>query len=80
MKFRNSLFFLIVGFVLIGAGLLTQVMGVAHASPPKVQQQPTPVVPPFTDIACLECHTNQEALQTLAVEKEVVDSHSEGPG
>lgn len=80
MKFRHSLFFLIVGLVLIGAGILTQMGGVVHASSSQPDEQQTPVVPPFTDIACLECHTNQETLQTLAVEEEVVESLSEGPG
>lgn len=41
--------------------------------------EPTPVVAPFTDQACLDCHTNQERLTELAVEEEVV-SLSEGPG
>lgn len=54
--------------------------GVVHASSSQPDEQQTPVVPPFTDIACLECHTNQETLQTLAVEEEVVESLSEGPG
>jgi hypothetical protein len=34
---------------------------------------------PFSDFACLDCHTDQEELVELAVEEEVV-SLSEGPG
>ncbi len=80
MKFRSSLLFFIIGIVLIGTGILTQMVGVAHANPPKNDQEPKPIVTPFTDVACLECHTNQETLQSLAVEEVVVESISEGPG
>lgn len=85
MKFRSSLIFLATGIFLISMGIFTQMVGVAHANPSGMRQsqanpQPTPVVPPFTDIACLECHTDQDTLKLLAVEKEVVESHSEGPG
>ena len=34
----------------------------------------------FTDQACLDCHTDQERLVELAVEEEVVEAPSEGPG
>ncbi len=80
MKFRHSLFFFIIGIVLIGAGIFTQMIGVSYAQSPHQETDPSPVVPPFTDTACLECHTDQEALKTLAVEEEVVESISEGPG
>jgi len=80
MKFRHSLFFLIIGIVLIGAGIFTQMVGVVSAHSPQKAVEPSPVVPPFTDTACLECHTNQETLKTLAVEEVVVESISEGPG
>lgn len=89
MRFRASLLFFVMGVSLIVAGIFTQVMGVAYAStfaddngvrasqnPP----QPTPVVRPFTDTACLECHTDQDAMKLLAVEREPDESHSEGPG
>lgn len=80
MKIRHSFFFLVLGIALIGAGLMTQMVGVAHANPPQKVSEPKPVVPPFTDIACLECHTDRDQLQILAVEEEVVESLSEGPG
>ena len=41
---------------------------------------PTPVIAPFTDHACLDCHTDQEQLTALAVEDKVTESLSEGPG
>lgn len=34
----------------------------------------------FTDQPCLDCHTDQERLVELAVEDEVVEVPSEGPG
>ena len=34
----------------------------------------------FTDFVCLDCHSNQELLQELAVEEESTESLSEGPG
>ena len=40
----------------------------------------TPVIAPFTDYACLDCHTDQEQLTALAVEDKVTESLSEGPG
>jgi hypothetical protein len=48
------------------------------------QQSPTPVVPPFTDTACLDCHTDRPVLEELAVGAES-DHHagealSSGPG
>lgn len=80
MKIRYSLFLMVLGISLISAGLMTQVSGVVRANPVSGGNDRQPVVPPFTDTACLECHTNREQLQLLAVEKEVVESHSEGPG
>ncbi len=41
--------------------------------------EPPPVVEPFTEQVCLDCHTDQERLTALAVEEEKV-SLSEGPG
>jgi UPF0716 family protein affecting phage T7 exclusion len=80
MKSLYSLLFFVIGIILIGAGILTQAVGVVYASPPTQSSQTASVVPPFTDTACLECHINQETLQTLAIEEEVVASISEGPG
>lgn len=34
----------------------------------------------FTDQSCFDCHTNQARLVELAVEEEVVEVPSEGPG
>ncbi|MDZ4669712.1 MAG: hypothetical protein SH821_02480 [Phototrophicales bacterium] len=80
MKSLYSLLFFVIGIILIGAGILTQAVGVVYATPPRQASQTASVVPPFTDNACLECHINRETLQVLAVEEEVVASISEGPG
>ncbi|MEO0561602.1 MAG: hypothetical protein AAF125_05795 [Chloroflexota bacterium] len=39
-------------------------------------------LPPFTDTACLDCHTNQERLEALALPEEDNDHEalSSGPG
>jgi len=37
-------------------------------------------VEPFTDYACLNCHTDQEQLTALAVVEETGESLSSGPG
>jgi hypothetical protein len=37
-------------------------------------------VAPFTDYACLDCHTDRALLEELARPIEKDDSHSEGPG
>ncbi len=34
----------------------------------------------FTDTACLDCHTDEERLKELAVEEEVPETLSSGPG
>jgi len=34
----------------------------------------------FTDVACLDCHTNEELLKELAVEEEEPEVLSSGPG
>mgnify|MGYP007072848306 CR=1 FL=1 len=42
---------------------------------------PTPVwLEPFTDQTCLDCHTDQAQLTTLAKPDEPTESLSEGPG
>jgi hypothetical protein len=41
---------------------------------------PTPMLEPFTDYACLNCHTDQAQLTLLAVEDKVTEALSEGPG
>jgi hypothetical protein len=40
----------------------------------------TPVLAPFTDQACLDCHTDQETLVLLAMEQEAPEALSSGPG
>ncbi len=37
-------------------------------------------VEPFTDQACLDCHTNEEQLTLLALPDEPTETLSEGPG
>lgn len=42
--------------------------------------QPTPALPPFTDFACLDCHTDQDKLAELALPLPVQEALSSGPG
>jgi hypothetical protein len=57
----------------------TSAVLVASVSYPSQQSQ-TPVPDSFTDLACLDCHTDQEALTALAKPKEDAETLSEGPG
>lgn len=41
---------------------------------------PLVVLQPFTDQACLKCHTDQAALKALALVKPAAESLSSGPG
>lgn len=41
---------------------------------------PTPILNAFTDVECLDCHTDQQRLTTLAVAEEKSESLSSGPG
>lgn len=41
---------------------------------------PTPILEQFTDVECLDCHTDQERLTTLAVAEEKTEALSSGPG
>lgn len=51
------------------------------AQPATVNLPPTPVwLEPFTDYACLECHTDQAQLTELAKPDEPTETLSEGPG
>lgn len=51
------------------------------AQPAAVNLPPTEVwLKPFTDTACLECHTDQAKLTELAKPVEAKESLSEGPG
>jgi hypothetical protein len=70
------------GVALTVVGLaVTAASGNAQDTNP-VSEQPSPAfeVVPFTDQACLDCHTDQAKVQTLAIEEEKPDSLSEGPG
>lgn len=52
-------------------------------TPPTTPEQattPHAALRPFTDFDCLNCHTDQEQLVALAVEKPAAESLSEGPG
>lgn len=54
----------------------------ADATPDDVQPNDDSMIADaeFTDLVCLDCHSNQELLQDLAVEEEPTESLSEGPG
>ncbi|MBL8131528.1 MAG: hypothetical protein JNL42_06695 [Anaerolineae bacterium] len=41
---------------------------------------PVPTLEPFTDTACLDCHTNEAKLRELAQEDAPAEAESEGPG
>lgn len=62
------------GFILAAVGFMTIDQPVAGGSAAHLPAQP------FTDQACLDCHTDDTRLQTLAVAKEVAETPSEGPG
>lgn len=49
-------------------------------APASVPAETAVTTEPFIDTACLECHMDQEQLKELAVEEEVTESLSEGPG
>lgn len=61
------------GLALVGAGFMTLAAGPALSSPLGQME-------PFSDQACLNCHTDEERLQTLAVAEEKSESLSSGPG
>lgn len=57
----------------------------ARPTDAEIAAQPTAdtlrvALPPFTDTACLKCHTDQQQLTALAIPKEVEEGPSEGPG
>lgn len=61
--------------LLAGAGLLT------HPSPGVTFAEDMAEIEPFTDVACLECHTDQARLDELAVVEEAPEEPlSSGPG
>lgn len=70
---RYSPLFAVFGLILIAAGVF--VHAVAGSAAPACQ-----TLEPFTDQACLDCHTDQERLVTLAVEDAEPESLSSGPG
>lgn len=52
---------------------------IAAADRPRAEAT-MPALPPFTDTACLECHTDQDRLKTLAVSEQKTEALSSGPG
>lgn len=71
---RNGL--LATGGVLFAAGLAVMAFGPASvaAGMPLAEREP------FTDQACLDCHTDEDRLVALAVEEESPEALSSGPG
>jgi hypothetical protein len=77
------------GILFLAGGLIATLQvrtapGVDEAGHVEIATLPT-VYPalelkPFTDQACLDCHTDQEALVALAVEDETPEVLSSGPG
>ena len=60
--------------------------GANSAAAARIAQLPTPVaeatpaLEPFTDQACLDCHTSQTELVDLAIEDAPTEALSSGPG
>jgi hypothetical protein len=59
-------------------GLVLAAIGLLAAGYPAVVHSAQ--VESFGDQACLGCHTDETRLKELAVEEEVAESPSEGPG
>jgi hypothetical protein len=71
---RYSPLFAIFGVLAIAAGVFIHTA--ASSAAPACQ-----TLEPFTDQACLDCHTDQGRLMALAVEEEEVhEALSSGPG
>jgi len=82
------------GLLLIGSGLLISCMPNTAApvlqprtpttAPVRAEADPTATLraalPPFTDGACLACHTDKDRLVALAKTPEETEALSEGPG
>jgi hypothetical protein len=68
--------FLTGGFALLAAGF-----ALMTGSPTAVAAQPSLEVEPFEDFACLDCHTDRDRLEELAIAEEPSEeSLSSGPG
>ncbi|MBZ0275246.1 MAG: hypothetical protein K8I60_03835 [Anaerolineae bacterium] len=74
----------IIGASLFGFGALLVTASVGLLLFPAegiVSGSPAQDIPPFTDHACLDCHTNEARLRDLAVKPEPPEeSLSSGPG
>jgi nitrate reductase cytochrome c-type subunit len=92
---RNAAWFVLsTGMVMIAAGLAVSCAPDTRAPVFQARQtvrQPSPAsaardlptqvaLEPFTDHACLDCHTDQTRLVSLAVAKPAAETPSEGPG
>jgi len=64
------------GLSLIGAGLFMTITTSTEIASAAMNAE----IEPFTDTECLACHTDQSHLTELAVQPEVVETLSEGPG
>lgn len=69
---RYSSWFGISGMALVALGVL---VSAAAGAAPAAQ-----TLEPFTDQACLDCHTDEARLRELAVEEESPEALSSGPG
>lgn len=83
-RLRSSvtLFGLGVALVVTGAALLVVGTGTVRGSDGDQTVDSTDPLAPFSDFACLDCHTSESALRELAVVPEE-DAHkalSSGPG
>jgi hypothetical protein len=58
----------------------TDPVEVAQADPADTDSPAADVPAAVSDTYCLDCHTNQEIMQGLAVEEETGEALSEGPG
>ncbi|MBK8026712.1 MAG: hypothetical protein IPK19_36345 [Chloroflexi bacterium] len=67
--------------LLIRASLFTGIACIAlGALAQGLTAPPLPTLEPFTDTACLECHTDEAKLRELAQEDAPAEAESEGPG
>ena len=73
-RVRNGL--LATGGVFFAAGLAVMAFGPAGAA----AGMPLTEREPFTDQACLDCHSDEDRLMALAVEEESPEALSSGPG
>jgi hypothetical protein len=71
-----------VALVISALFTVSGVMLLAFATPGIVSGNTNQQIEPFTDFACLECHTDQQRLTELAPaeQEEEAESLSSGPG